>query len=147
MMLRRDGDFICLAAELTEPRTEGFTADKTGKPWFNDGIEIYLQSVDAKPSYVQHIFSGAETAFSHWVADVGAGKTHKTLPIPEFKARIEGNKLFIEAKIPLKDLGKLDSRKIRFNLCRNRMVEATLESFTLVSGKLYLNFTGAELEF
>ena len=65
----------------------------------------------------------------------------------EYDVEIDGNKLFIEAKIPLKDLGSLESRKIRFNLARNRMVSGNLEAYTFVPGKLYLNFDGAELEF
>ena len=145
MMLLKDKENIYLAAELTEPREEGFTLEKTGKPWYNDGVEIYLQSQDTKPSYIQHIIAGANIGYAHWVEDVGVGKTQKEIQLAEYKNRIEGDKLFIEAKIPLNDLGSVKSRKIRFNLARNRMVAATLEGYTLVPGKQYLNFEGSEL--
>ena len=146
MMLRRDGDFLCLAAELTEPRAAGFTLNPEGKPWFNDGVEIYLQSVDGRPAYTQYVIAGAKLTHSEWASAPGAGKARKTVDAPEYQTRLDGGKLYIEAKIPLKALGSLKSGKVRFNLARNRMVDGNLEGYTLVPGKGYLNFAGAELE-
>jgi len=146
MMLRRDGDFLCLAAELTETRAAGFSLDAAGKAWFNDGVEIYLQNVDGRPSYVQYIIAGANLSHSLWVSAPGAGKPQKRIAPPEYKVRHEGKKLYIEAKLPLQALGKAPSGKVRFNLVRNRMVDATLEGYTMVPGRRYLNFDGAELE-
>ena len=66
---------------------------------------------------------------------------------PEYKTRHEGKKLYVEARIPLKTLGSTASGKVRFNLGRNRMVDGNLEAYTFVTGRKYLNFEGAELEF
>lgn len=145
--LQRDGGTLYVAAILTETKPSGFTVDPNGKPWFTDSIEIYLASADNPKSYVQYILSGSNTSHAEWVSSPEPGQPRRTLPAPDFKTRLEGDKLYIEAALPLAALGSVDGKKLKFNLGRNRMVNGNLEPYTMAPGKSYINFTGAELAY
>ncbi|MBE6367268.1 MAG: hypothetical protein E7052_05095 [Lentisphaerae bacterium] len=139
----RDQEYLYILAELQEPNGN-FSIDKNGKPWFNDGMEIYIRSRDSKSSYVQYIFALAEKSHQEKVSRLGVGAPRQDIDPVEYKIQVKGDRAVLEAAIPLKIFGQ-GAKASRFNIGRNRMVNGNLEPYSLAGGKEYLNFDVCEL--
>ncbi len=147
-MLQHDDHMIYLGVEMTEPREAGFTIDRGCKAWFTDSVEFYCRTFDSPTAYIHYILSGSDSFHAAKVARPGVGTQQTRLPAPQFKTAVNGKVMTIEAAIPIADLGPAKpGQKLRFNLGRNRMVGAGHEAYTMVPGKAYINFDGAELTF
>ena len=142
--LIRDSEFLYVLAELEEPRESGFYIDGNGKPWFNDGMEIYIRNRDSQTAYTQYIWALTGQCHQEWVSKQGAGVPRKPIPPANFKVSINGKKACIEAAIPLKMYGKGQAGS-RFNIGRNRMAGGNLAAYSLAGGRAYLNFDAYEL--
>ena len=139
-----DDKYLYIIAEFTEDSDSGFTIDKNGKPWYNDGLEVYIRSRDSKTSYVQYILSLAEKSHQEKVSRLGVGAPRQDLKNIEYKVVVNGKKAYIEAAFPLELFGK-GSASSRFNIGRNRMRNGNLQAYSLAPGKAYLNFDAFEL--
>jgi hypothetical protein len=139
-----DDKYLYIIAEFTEDSDGGFTIDKNGKPWYNDGLEVYIRSRDSKTSYVQYILSLAEKSHQEKVSRLGVGAPRQHLKNIEYKVVVNGKKAYIEAAFPLELFGKGSSTS-RFNIGRNRMRNGNLQAYSLAGGKVYLNFDACEL--
>ena len=142
--LMRDQTFLYILAELEEPRESGFYIDMNGKPWFTDGIELYIRNRDSETAFTQYIWSLTGKSHQEWVSKRGAGMPRKPIASADFKVSVKGKKAYIEAAIPLKMYGK-GKNSSRFNIGRNRMAGGNLSAYSLAGGREYLNFDVYEL--
>ncbi|MBE6379693.1 MAG: hypothetical protein E7047_02050 [Lentisphaerae bacterium] len=139
-----DSKNLYLLAELNESADSDFTIDKNGKPWYNDGIEIYIRTRNSKSEYVQYILALAGQSHQERVSRIEVGAPRTPIEVIPFKISVNGKKAFIEAEIPLKVFGEGASGS-RFNIGRNRMQGGNLQAFSIAGGKAYLNFDALEL--
>ena len=142
--LIRDQKFLYVFAEFTEDSDNGFTIDKGSKPWYNDGLEIYIRTRDSKTAYVQYILALAEKSHQEKVSGLQVGAPRQNLENIEYKVVVNGKKAYIEAAIPLKLFGTGNATS-GFNIGRNRMRNGNLEPYSIAGGRGYLNFNAFEL--
>ena len=142
--------YLYYDAQEIEGRILNCEGGKTGKPWWGDGVEFFLQRTN-EPGMIYHalIDVGNVPYCEDMTMQREAGSKNIIHPKPGFKSKynIKSDRWTVEIVMPWSTIGgKPENGKlVAFNMMRNRLQQGKSDHYTLAPNKQY--FSGKQYQF